>query len=69
MSGSAYPVPRGAYRVVTAEDGVRVLLPGGDATTALADSYADAPRAVAAIKRAIAEGLPELEIVDETRAT
>lgn len=55
------------YRIVSADDGgVRVLMPGGIATTALEDHYASATAARAAIAAAIQNGMPALEVVDET---
>jgi hypothetical protein len=55
-----------AYRIVAADGGVRVVTPGGFATTALAECYADAAAAREAIERAIRDGLPAVAIIDET---
>lgn len=55
------------YRVVDAEGGgVRVMMPGGFATTALEERYPDVAAARAAIARAIRDGLPAADLVDET---
>ncbi|MDP2181487.1 MAG: hypothetical protein Q8K99_02830 [Actinomycetota bacterium] len=55
------------YRVVDAEGGgVRVMMPGGFATTAIEVRYATPSDAAAAIERAIKDGLPAFEVVDET---
>ncbi|MBN1460504.1 MAG: hypothetical protein JXA57_13300, partial [Armatimonadetes bacterium] len=55
------------YRIVAADDGgVRVLIPGGLATTALEECYSSASEAAAAIADAIKGGLPAFEVVDET---
>ena len=59
-------VNKDAYRIVAVEGGVRVLMPGGFATTALEDLYADTGAARAAIARAIRDGMPAVAIVDET---
>lgn len=62
---SAYEQPQ-VYRIVAAAGGgVRVLLPGGIATNALEDGYADVGAARAALVRAIHNGLPAFEILDE----
>jgi hypothetical protein len=59
-----------AYRIVAADDGgVRVLMPGGFATTALEDKYANAADAAAAIADAIRDGMPAFEVLDETTCT
>ena len=55
------------YRIVAADDrGVRVLMPGGLATTALEERYPNAIEAAAAIAEAIKRGMPAFEVVDET---
>jgi hypothetical protein len=55
------------YRIVAADDGgVRVLMPGGFATTALEECYSSASEAAAAIAEAIKRGMPAFEVVDET---
>ena len=59
-----------AYRIVAADDGgVRVLMPGGLATTALEGGYANAADAAVAIADAIMDGMPALEVLDETTCT
>lgn len=55
------------YRIVPADGGgVRVLMPGGLATTALKERYSNAGEAAAAIAAAIKGGMPAFEVVDET---
>lgn len=55
------------YRIVVADGGgVRVLTPGGFATTALEECYSSASEAAAAIADAIKGGMPALEVVDDT---
>jgi len=55
------------YRIVAADGGgVRVLMPGGLATTALKERYLNASQAAAAIADAIKGGMPAFEVVDET---
>lgn len=62
--------PQDAYRIVAADDGgVRVLMPGGLATTALKERYSNASEAAAAIADAIKGGMPAFEVVDETEAS
>lgn len=56
---------RDAYRIVPHEGGVQVLSPGGFASTAFEGLYADVAAARAAIARAIRDGLPAAEVVDE----
>ena len=55
------------YRIV-AEDGggVRVLMPGGLGTTGLEECYPSATAAADAIADAIRDGMPALEVPDET---
>ena len=61
---------RDLYRIVAANGGgVRVVLPGGIATTALEEWYPSANAAAAAIADAINGGLPAFEVVDETAAS
>lgn len=61
---------RDLYRIVAADGGgVRVVLPGGIATTALEEWYPSANAAAAAIADAIKGGLPAFEVVDETPAS
>lgn len=58
---------RDLYRIVAADGGgVRVVLPGGLATTALEEWYPSTNAAAAAIADAIKGGLPAFEVVDET---
>ena len=59
------------YRIVAADvgGGVRVLTPGGFATTALEEWYPSAIAAAAAIAEAIAGGMPALEVVDDTASS
>lgn len=58
---------RDVYRIVAATGGgVRVVMPGGFATTALEEWYPSASAAVAAIADAIKGGMPAFEVVDET---
>ncbi len=58
------------YRIVAADDGgVRVLMPGGLATTALEECYTNASEAAAAIADAIKSGMPAFEVVDETASS
>jgi len=58
---------RDLYRIVPADGGgVRVVMPGGLATTALEEWYPSAIAAAAAIADAIEGGMPAFEIVDET---
>jgi hypothetical protein len=60
-------VSRELYRIVAADGGgVRVVMPGGLATTALEEWYPSAIVAAAAIADAIEGGMPAFEIVDET---
>lgn len=55
------------YRIVAVDGGgVRVLMPGGFATTALDERYLNASEAAAAIADAIKDGMPAFEVVDET---
>ena len=55
------------YRIVAADGGgVRVLTPGGFATTALHERYPSASQATSAIADAIKNGLPALAVLDET---
>ena len=55
------------YRIVAADSGgVRVLMPGGLATTGLEECYPSARAAAAAIADAIKDGMPALEVLDET---
>ncbi|MRR12825.1 hypothetical protein EG835_10270 [bacterium] len=55
------------YRIVAVDGGgVRVLTPGGFATTALEEWYPSARAAAAAIADAIKGGMPAFEVVDET---
>jgi hypothetical protein len=57
------------YRIVAAEGGgARVLMSGGTSTNVLEDSYIDVGAARAAIARAIRDGLPAFEILDETES-
>lgn len=57
------------YRIVAADGGgVRVLMPGGLATTALKERYPSALAAAAAIADAIEGGMPAFEVVDETKS-
>jgi hypothetical protein len=58
---------RDLYRIVAADGGgVRVVMPGGLATTALEEWYPSANAAAEAIADAIKGGMPAFEIVDET---
>lgn len=58
---------RGLYRIVAADGGgVRIVMPGGLATTALEEWYPSANAAAAAIGDAIKGGMPAFEVVDET---
>ncbi len=58
---------RDLYRIVAADGGgVRVVMPGGLATTALEEWYPSANAAAAAIADAIKGGMPSFEVVDET---
>jgi hypothetical protein len=57
---------RDAYRIVDVDGGVRVLMPGGFSTTALEERYPSVSAAAAAIADAIGNGMPALEVVDET---
>ena len=58
---------RDLYRIVAADGGgVRVVMPGGLATTALEECYSSAGEAAAAIAEAIKRGMPAFEVVDET---
>ena len=58
---------RDLYRIVSADGGgVRVVMPGGLATTALEEWYPSANAAAAAISDAIKGGMPAFEVVDET---
>ena len=55
------------YRIVAADGGgVRVLMPGGLATTALEEWYPSSTAAADAIAEAIRDGMPALEVLDET---
>jgi len=55
------------YRIVAADGGgVRVLMPGGLGTTGLEECYPSARAAAAAIAAAIRDGMPALEVLDET---
>ncbi len=55
------------YRIVAADGGgVRVLMPGGFASTTLMECYPDASKAAVAIADAIKDGMPALDVVDET---
>lgn len=55
------------YRIVAADGGgVRVVMPGGFATTALKECYSNASEAAAAIAVAIKGGMPAFDVVDET---
>ncbi|MBU4555494.1 MAG: hypothetical protein KJ747_01305 [Actinobacteria bacterium] len=55
------------YRIVAAEGGVvRVLMPGGLGTTGLEECYPSVSAAAAAIADAIRDGMPALEVLDET---
>ncbi|MDZ4063658.1 MAG: hypothetical protein U1E22_03225 [Coriobacteriia bacterium] len=55
------------YRIVAADGGVvSVLMPGRFATTALEEYYPDVATARAAIADAIRDGMPALEVIDET---
>ena len=61
---------RDLYRIVAADGGgVRIVMPGGLATTALEEWYPSANAAAAAIADAIKGGLPAFEVVDETPAS
>ena len=61
---------RDLYRIVAADGGgVRVVLAGGIATTALEEWYPSANAAAAAITDAIKGGMPAFEVVDETEAS
>lgn len=61
---------RDLYRIVVADGGgVRVVIPGGLATTALEEWYPNAHAAAAAIADAIKDGMPAFEVVDETEAS
>lgn len=58
------------YRIVASDGGgVRVLMPGGLATTALEERYPNAREAAVAIADAIKGGMPALEVVDETASS
>ena len=58
---------RDLYRIVAADGGgVRVVMPGGLATTALEEWYPSVNAAAAAIADAIKDGMPACEVVDET---
>lgn len=58
---------RDVYRIVAADDGgVRVVMPGGFATTGLEECYPSGSAAAAAIADAIRDGMPALEVLDET---
>ncbi len=58
---------RDVYRIVAADGGgVRIVMPGGLATTALEESYPSASAAAEAIADAIKGGMPAFEVVDET---
>ena len=65
---SAYE-KKDVYRIVGADGGgVRVVMPGGTSANVLEDSYTDVGAARAAIARAIRDGLPAFEILDETES-
>lgn len=54
------------YRIVAADGGgVRVVMPGGFATTGLEEWYPNGNAAAAAIADAIRDGMPALEVIDE----
>lgn len=56
-----------AYRIVAADGGgVRVLMPGGLGTTGLEECYPSCAAAADAIADAIRDGMPALEVLDET---
>lgn len=58
---------RDIYRIVAVHGGgVRVVMPGGLATTALEEWYPSASAAAAAIADAIKGGMPAFEVMDET---
>ena len=58
---------RDLYRIVAADGGgVRMLMPGGFATTAIEVRYPDVAAARAGNSRAIRDGLPAVDLVDET---
>jgi hypothetical protein len=58
---------RDLYRIVAADGGgVRVVMPGGLATTALEEWYPSASAAAVAIADAIKGGMPAFEVSDET---
>ncbi len=58
---------RDLYRIVAADGGgVRVLMPGGLGTTGLEECYVSGTAAAAAIADAIRDGMPALEVLDET---
>lgn len=55
------------YRIVAADGGgVRVLMPGGLGTTGLEERYPSGRAAADAIADAIRDGMPALEVLDET---
>lgn len=54
------------YRIVAADGGVRVLMPGGFATTAVEEYYPNTSEAAEAIQQAIKDGMPTFEVADET---
>jgi hypothetical protein len=55
------------YRIVAADGGgVRVLMPGGFATTGIEECYPSGRAAAAAIAHAIRDGMPALAMLDET---
>ena len=61
---------RDLYRIVDGEGGgVRVMMPGGFATTALEEWYPSALAATAAVADAIEGGMPAFEVVDETTSS
>ena len=58
------------YRIVAADGGgVRVVMPGGLGTTDLEECYPSASAAGAAIADAINNGMPALEVRNETAST
>ena len=63
---STYEKPE-VYRIVATAGGVvSVVLPGGITATVLEESYPSASAAAAAIADAIKDGMPALEVWDET---
>jgi len=58
---------RDFYRIAAADGGgVRVLMPGGFVTTGLEECYPSGRAAAAAIADAIRDGMPALDVLDET---